>query len=304
MNRLALLALCLSAPTSARADDCDYQISGGGSGRAAAALTDDTVLIRTGPIHTNKGLPPQLFTIDRAGKVTAVKAPPKPERDATLQLARAGTSPGDGTGKGSLCRAGSCASVAFAVNEGKLTLDGTSGLADPQGRTMVVRYETPQADSKTFASYDAAGKRLATWPSAKGCDQDAPVAIVGDHVLSYCYSTRFEMTGKWGARPVLIRELRTGKQVARIEGVFTGVVAVDDKRFATNDALYDISTPSKPKRVWKWTNDLRATIDYVVPFAGGIAVVGQQSVTSHVDAVVLDTANGKPVHRLKIPLCK
>jgi hypothetical protein len=307
MNRLALIALCLSVPASARADDCNYSIGGDPGTRGVAVLTDDTVLIRTRYIYVNKKLPPQLFTIDRTGKVTAVKGQPKPERDATLELARDGTGTGVGTGKASLCRAGSCASVAFPVNEGKYVLDGTDGWTDPQGRTMLVRYEDPTRPGvngpKLFASYDPGGKRFATWPSVKGCDSEGPAAIVGDHVLSYCLSDRFEITGK-GTRPLLIRELRTGKQVARLEGVFREVTAVDDKRFATDDSLYDISTPSKPKRVWKWTNDLHLTVGTVVPFAGGIAVVGQVSGTSQIDAAVLDAANGNLLHRIKIPLCK
>src|SRR5262245_44290373 len=118
MHRLALIALCLSVPTFARAD-CDYQLAADVDTRRVTALTDDTVLIRARYIYTNQNQPPQLFTLDRAGKVTVVKAPPKPERDATLQLAR--DAKANATGKASLCRAGSCASLTFPVTEGKLT---------------------------------------------------------------------------------------------------------------------------------------------------------------------------------------
>ncbi len=287
---IAALLVGLLAP-SARAE-CEFTIHEAG----LTPLANGSLLIAPQNYGPLAGRPQHATeqVLDPTGKVAKADGVPRTERDHKLWSS---------TDHMSICRgleAKQLSCTEFDLPEDLAKLDGHAASAtDPKGRYLVLSFHDKQ-DRLFFVSFAADGKRLATWRPVKSCPRETPSAIVGRTVIDHCPGESSDI-----GTQLIVRDVRTGKQLGRIEGAFDGSIAViDETHFVVYRhepralEAYDLAKPRAPVRAWRTpTTMVKPSIVH-----GASAVVAIDK-TSPWSATMLDPATGKNRVDFRLTVC-
>jgi len=288
---LAALLVCLLAPPAAA--ECEFTIQRAG----LTPLANGSLLIAPqnyGPLAGR----PQFATeqvIDPAGVVATATGVPRTERDHELWSS---------SNSMSICRGLEDKQLSCEQFDLPPDLAAHGGHAasalDPKGRFLVLSFHDKR-DRLVFVSFDAEGTRLATWRPAKNCARETPNAIVGRTVIDHCPGESSD-----AGTLLIVRDVRTGKQLGQISGAFDGRSAViDDTHLVVlrleprSFEAYDLAKPRAPVRTWRTPTTMSAPS--FVHGAGAIVAIEE---TAPWAGTLLDPATGKKRADFKVAVCR